>query len=256
MSHKLHDISLYYPEGADIKVRRTFNKKAKVISDLYVHYLNSYKPPKTTRVSVELGRPEIKLIGFAGSVLCLNYPFDAKQYWELSNHEQNQYLLAITHEVGVLCCKEFNWDLNVFNAAHQRVIEANFVYEVELKQKLSKDKKIKACLIVNKIEGCAIISAGFFNKEGRMLKKVELFRAQQHETFYGHALKKHKWIHDHYGITGCDEEVQILASPYSDERVVKFYPNKHSQRKLEKFVNFLTYKEINTSEEFEAWLKE
>ena len=68
MSHKLYDITLYY-------YSQTYNEgdlafRQNLVSDLYVLFLDNYKPKGTTRISVTL-KDEDHITGYAGSILCV-----------------------------------------------------------------------------------------------------------------------------------------------------------------------------------------
>ncbi|WP_462250996.1 hypothetical protein [Ekhidna sp.] len=255
MSHKLQDITLYYPQSSSAELKKKFAGISHVVTDLYVHFLDSYKPPKTSRISVTLGH-DFELINYSGSVLTMYHtPFEGEEFWKLSEQEQKLQILEITHEVTRRCCDKFDWDRNVFETAYKKVIEVDFRYEIELKHKLSPNRKKKACLTLEKNGKCAIISALLMNVKGERINKVELFRLPQNEMFYGTIIKRNKWFGDEFGVYDSDEELQILADSDSTERIVKFFPNKHSQEQLEKVVIRLTCPEINSRAEFEAWIK-
>lgn len=253
MSHKLQDITLYYPDSGTSEVKKRFAGKSHVITDLYVHFLGSYKPPNTSRISVTLGE-DYDLMEYAGSILTMYHsPFDADTFWKLSEKEQNQQILDIAHDVTKRCCEKFNWDRDIFETAYQKVLELDFRYEIELKHKLSPNRKNKACLTIEKNGKCAIISALFMNSQGDRINKIELFRLPQHEMFYGAIIKKNKWFGSQFGVSVREGELQILANLESTERVLNFMPKKYTRQQLEKAVNQLTCPEITTSAEFQAW---
>lgn len=77
MSHRLYDITLYYNGENDVAKR--FTLKQNVVSDLYVQYLKGYKPPKTSRISVQLGDEDYPGKHF-GSILGPTARFDKEQY--------------------------------------------------------------------------------------------------------------------------------------------------------------------------------
>lgn len=254
MSHKLQDITLYYPDSNSRELSKTFSGRSHVVTDLYVHFLNAYKPPKTSRVSVDLGSDNSSMFYF-GSILRLYHPFDKDQFWQLSEIEQKREILEMAHQVALRCCKEYNWDQEVFELAYQKVLEVNFKYEIELKKKLSPNRRQKACLVLEKNERCAIISSLFLNSSDEKLNKVELFRLPQHEMFYGSIIKKSRWFGAEFGISQCEGELRITGNSELTERTVEYLPNKYTQDRLERVLNQLTCSEINTKAEFESWMK-
>jgi hypothetical protein len=254
MSHKLQDITLYYPDSQNSEQTKTFSGRSHVVTDLYVHFLNSYKPPKTSRVSVELGSNNDNMFYF-GSILRLYHPFNKDQFWELSEAEKKRKILEMTHEVALRCCNNYNWELEVFELAYKKVLDVDFKYEIELKKKLSPNRKQKACLVLEKDERCAIISALFLNLENERTNKVELFRLPQHEMFYGSIIKKARWFGNNFGISQCEGELRITGNAELSNRTVEYLPNKYTQDRLERSLNQLTCPEINSKEEYEAWMK-
>lgn len=255
MSHKLQDITLYYPESGSVELKKKFAGMSHLVTDLYVHFLDSYKPPKTSRISVTLIH-DFELMEYVGSILTMYHsPFEIEVFWKLPEQEQKLQILKITHEVTRRCCDKFDWDWRVFETAYKKVIEVDFRYEIELKHKLSPNRKNKACLTLEKNGKCAIISTLFMNLKGERTNKVELFRLPQHEIFYGSIIKRNKWFGNEFGIYDRDGELQILANSKSTERTLKFLPNKYSQQQLEKAVNQLTCPEIDDRDKFEAWVK-
>ena len=254
MSHKLQDITLYYPDSQNQKLSKTFSGRSHVVTDLYVHFLNAYKPPKTSRVSVELGTDNNSMFYF-GSILRLYHPFDKDQFWQLPEIEQKREILEMAHKVALRCCNEYNWDKEVFEQAYQKVLAVNFRYEIELKKKLSPNRKQKACLVLEKNERCAIISSLFLNSSNERLNKVELFRLPQHEMFYGSIIKKSRWFGIDFGISECEGELRITGNSESTERTVEYLPNNYTQDRLMRALNQLTCPEINSREEYEAWMK-
>lgn len=115
MSHKLNDITLYYnPKG---EIAKKFTLRQNMVSDLYVQFLNKYKPKGTSRISVELTN-EDKIRGCFGSILLAGAKFDKEDYWKKSEIEQNMVILDTVHRIAILCADEYNWDKQVFQKAY------------------------------------------------------------------------------------------------------------------------------------------
>ena len=181
MYNKLEDITLYYyPEGEKAKF---FALKHNVISDLYVHYLDGYKPPKTTRISVQLSDSDY-IRGYLGSILMVEAKFNKDSYWELGDKDKNKVILDTVHRIAMLCVNKYNWDSEVFINAYEKVIQADFIYEIELKKKLSKNKKYKASILIEKNEINALISALFYDNEDNLIKKIELIKTFNWQGFH------------------------------------------------------------------------
>ncbi|MEQ9264257.1 MAG: hypothetical protein RLN81_03500 [Balneolaceae bacterium] len=252
MSNKLDDITLYYyPKGDDAK---KFTMKQNVISDLYVQYLNGYKPPRTSRISVELSNEDF-LRNYSGSILTVNAKFDKEKYWELSSIEQNQYILDTTHRIALLCANEYQWDKDIFSQAYEKVKKANFKYEIEGKKKSSSDRKHKAAVLLMKNESYSTISVAFYDKSGKPIKTIELIKSFQHEMFYGSIIKKHKWFNNReFGLYTTNEELTIRASLDTDLSETSLNPKKSSIKELEGYLRRITYREFNDQKDIIEWM--
>jgi len=177
MSHKLYDITLYYyPQG---EIAKQFTVRQNIVSDLYVQYLDSYKPPKTSRISVTLGA-EDSAGDYFGSILCPSAKFDKEAYWKLNDNDKNKNILTTVHRIALLCAEKYNWDKTIFENAYKKVLNNDFKYEIEGKKKLSKDKKHKAAIHLSKNLTCAIILVAFYDKLDNHIKTVELLKSFQH----------------------------------------------------------------------------
>jgi len=111
MSYKLYDITLYY--SAETHKEKEFTIRQNLVSDLYVSFLNNYKPKGTTRVSVTL-KNEDHIVGYYGSILSVYAYFNEAAYWSSTAIEQNQIMLDTVHRIAILCADKYNWDKTVF----------------------------------------------------------------------------------------------------------------------------------------------
>ena len=130
MSHKLHEIALYYYFDND-ELRKQFTLRQNVVTDLYVYFLNGYKPPKTTRISITLKDKSENIndsIHF-GSILNADASFDRKTFWAESLANQRQIILDTMHWTILDCADKFNWDKGIFNQAYKKVKESGFVFK-------------------------------------------------------------------------------------------------------------------------------
>ncbi len=231
MSHKLNDITLYYYPRSEYS--RKFTLKQNMVSDLYIQYLGGYKPPKTSRVSVELCESDC-IIGYFGSILSVNVKFDKDHYWTLNDNEQKKEILDTVHRVAMLCSEKYEWDKKVFLNAYEQVLKSNFKYEFEGKIKNSRDRNHKAAIQIKKDESATHISVVFYDKSNKQIKNVELFKTYQHEIFYGSIIKKNKWFNNReFGVYNSDEEIIIKASLDNDKSEVIIEPKIHKKEHLE-----------------------
>lgn len=247
MSHKLDDITLYYyPEG---EAAKKFTLKQNVVSDLYVQYLNGFKPPKTSRISVEL-TDKNQIRGYFGSILTVDAQFDKDNFWKLSDKKQNEAILETVHHVALLCADKYEWDKKVFNEAYRKVLQTDFKYKIEGKKKSSRDRTHKAAVQIEKDETCTTISAVFYDQSDNKLKTVELLRSFQHIMFYGGIVKDYKWFsNSEFGLFALNEELIIRASLDEVDSKIIINPIDTSKEEIENFLRSITYQEFNNCNE-------
>jgi len=252
MSNKLDDITLYYyPKGEEAKI---FTLKHNVISDLYIQHLNRYKPPKTSRISVELANEDF-IRGYFGSILLVNAKFDKSKYWNLIDSDKNKMILETIHRTAMLCADKYGWDIDVFANAYQKVIQANFIYKIELTRKLSRDRKHKASILVEKNEKDAPISALIYDKENNLIKKVELLRTFNWTGFHIPIVLNFKWFDNNsFGLSICKGQLVLKANLNKEKPEININPKDISREELEGKLREITYKEFNNQKDIVDWI--
>jgi hypothetical protein len=251
MSHRLYDITLYYYDEEDL--RKRFTLKQNMVSDLYVHFLDGYKPPKTSRISVQLSTEDSPGSHF-GSILGASAKFDSKQYWRQDNGGQNELILNTVHRIALLCAEHYGWNKEPFEAAYKKVLADDFVYCVEGTKKTSRDRSHSASIRLQKNEKYATISAVFFRKDGRVEKVVELLRSFQHEMFYGGLTRRYKWFNSReFGMYSSGEEIVIKASLDHNDAITTITPKTTNREELEGQLRRMTYVDFKNDEERIRW---
>jgi hypothetical protein len=254
MSHRLYDITLYYyPEGPEA---RRFTLMQNIVSDLYVQFLDGYKPPKTSRISVRLAEADDPGRHF-GSILSPTAEFDKERYWKLDAAAQKRMILDTVHRIARLCAAHFDWSIDPFNKAYQEVLDANFEYCLESKPKASRDRKHSATVRLQKNESHAIISAVFRDRDGKEKRVVELLRSFQHPMFYGELMRGYKWFNNHeFGLFTPGEEITIKASLDSDTATTTITPQDTPREHLEGQLRRATHRVFDTEEERIRWINQ
>ena len=252
MSHRLQDITLYYwfKNGT---VRKRFTMKQNVICALYVQYLNGYKPPKTSRISVQLGNADYagKHIG---SILGPTAKFDVEHYWQLDDAGQNRMILDTVHRIALLCAEHHGWNRTPFDSAFERVLAVDFKYSVEAKPKMSKDRLHSATIRIEKDERCSTISAVFFKKGRQTEMVVELLKSFHNELFYGGLTKNYKWFSTReFGLYSPSDEIIIKASLDHPNATTTITPQRSDREQLEGYLRRATYVDFKTDEERIRW---
>lgn len=252
MSNRLHDITLYYNGSGEIA--KEFAMKQNLVSDLYVQYLNGYKPPKTTRISVTLDDEDEVSGYFGSSILSVYAHFDQDEFWTLTDEEQKTYILSTVHRIALFCADKHDWDKEIFESAYKKVIEVDFKYEFRFKKKSSPNRQHKACIQLNKNEKYATLSVVFFNKSETEIKLLELLKTFQHEMFYSNFIKKNKWLNNQtFVIYTSNEEILIKASLDKEKSEIIIDPKKNSLEELEGYLRSITYREFKSHDDYVEW---
>jgi hypothetical protein len=193
-------------------------------------------------------------LGHFGSILGARAKFSKETYWLLNADQQNQSILETVHRIALSCAEKFSWDVNRFNEAYRKVLQVNFIYRIESKPKLSNDKKHKASLVLEKDLTSSKFTAIFYSQEGERIKTVQLLRSFQHRMFYGRIVKYFKWFNNQeFGLYTPNDEITIRASLNSDESTICIEPKNTDKERLEGYLNYITYREINSPEDFIDW---
>jgi hypothetical protein len=112
-----HDITLYY-NGNNHAIDLEFTKKQNIVSEIYVRLMNKYKPPKTTRISVELADDDY-IVMYTGSILCVKANFDRTVFHSLEQPlDQNLMILETLHRIAIMCAEKYGWDKTIFESAY------------------------------------------------------------------------------------------------------------------------------------------
>lgn len=254
MSHKLYDITLY-GGGNDQASNKEFALKCNLVSGLYVECLGKYKPPKTSRISVTLGNVD-EVGGYFGSILHAWAKFDKELYWQSENLTRNKIILDTVHRIALLCAKKLDWNIDVFQNAYNKVLQLDYKYRIELKSKMSKNRKYKAAIMVKKDEKIAYIWVNFYTPDNVCIKSVELLKSFPHDFFYEDAIKKNKWISDsEFGLYLLDGSLIIKASLENDKPETIINPiNKDTKEEIKGYLRRLTYREINSQQDIVDWM--
>lgn len=254
MSHQLYDITLYY--YGDEEITKRFTMKQNVVSDLYVKYLEGYKPPKTTRISVRLGNADDPGRHF-GSILGPTAQFDSEKFWGLGNAEQNRMILDTIHRVALLCANHFGWNEAPFEKAYTKVLSTDFKYCLDADRKISRDRRHSATIRIKKNEEYTTILAVFFDSDQNMIKEVELLKSHQMEMFYGGLTRKYKWFGNReFGMYLDGEQIVIKASLDHNDPEIIVTPKWTEREILEGYLRRATYVEFNSHDDIVKWMNQ
>ena len=152
LSHmaRLTDITLY-DEFHPREGQRHFQQRANYVGELYWQCLHGYKPPKTTRISITLvsdqQHPHPLMVG---SLACVYREVHAPTYDALSDPAKLRYWLEHLHEAVCHLCQAFQWNKAVLARAYQRVLDLDLEFRFAYPEKVSRDGKKRAYLLLRK----------------------------------------------------------------------------------------------------------
>ena len=253
MSYKRFDITLYCQ--TEILNETDFAIRQNLVSDLYVSFLNNYKPKGTTRISVTL-KDEYNIMeaGYYGSILIVYANFNDQEYRGSTSKEKNKLILDTIHRIALFCADKYNWDQSVFEVAYEQVIACNFVYKQELKRKFSKDRKHQAAILLEKNGKITTISVRFYSRNGDLIKYIQLLKSFHHDMFYGGIIKNNKWFdNSEFGIHARNEELVLKASIEKSISEIIITPCQNTTEELEGYLRRITYKELGDKSDYIKW---
>lgn len=255
MGSPFTDITLSY--GHKDIMAKTFTYKQNAVSDAYVNHLDRYKPPKTSRITVgliDVNTTKREPFYFGSILHCESY-FDKDIFWSLGIYDQRKMILDIVHTVAIDCAKKFSWDVDRFEKAYQKVIDDNLEYRREGKKLSSKDRKLKASILLEKDETSASISVKFFKKDGENIKTVKLFSTHPNYIIYESILKCGKWLsNNEFGFSLRSNQIVIKINVEKEEPELIITPTISDKEYLEGFWGFLTLKEELSAASYFKWL--
>jgi len=149
------DITLYtptpYKAGTPEYIEETSLQN--FVSDLYMQKMNGYKPPKTTRITIQPAYHDIwNRTWKTGSIATIAPYFNYDEYSALDKRGKCKYILDLIQSATLALSDEYGWDKTVFENAYNEVLKNNFNFKIDYPPKQSRDKKKTAFLSIQKTE--------------------------------------------------------------------------------------------------------
>lgn len=197
MGAPFSDITLYlptpYPVGSPEYIEHI--SVANYVSDLYVQKLYGYKPPKTSRITIQPGFNGIwKRASKLGSIISIAGYYNHSEYLAFDKKGRYRYILEIIQTCMLELTEEYNWGSSVFEKAYNEIITTDFEFRIIYPPKMSRDKKKLGQVIIEKNEKTTSLYLQFtINNE---TKKVMLFENRNwfwYDIAYELA-KNSKWL--------------------------------------------------------------
>lgn len=159
------DITLYLPTPYNVGTPEYYEQISleNFVSDLYVQQMNGYKPPKTTRITIQSAFHGVWNCTWKnGSIVAIAPYFNYDEYAELDKKGKCKYILNVIQSATLPLSDEYGWNKTIFENAYRRVLESDFAFKINYPAKQSRDKTKVAALSIEKTE---TITSVFVNIE-------------------------------------------------------------------------------------------
>jgi hypothetical protein len=224
MGVPFHDITLYTPT-IHKPWSREYKEEVALLNyagDLYVRKMHGYKPPKTARVCIQPGFHEKWKEGWKnGSIAHIAPKFHYEKFQSLEKDEKLKYLLDLIQTSMVQLSRQYDWDESVFIKAYEEIIASKYLFRIDYSSKLSRDKKKKAFIRIEKSEIVTTIFVSFqFGNQEVKVKLLDKVNQWYYDSAYRWA-KASKWFdNDRFGFT--DKESDFSAWYSLSKETVEF----------------------------------
>jgi len=155
MGAPFSDITLYTPSPHKVGTPEFIAEASlqNFVSDLYVQKMYGYKPPKTSRITIQPAYHDIwDRTWKTGSIVAIAPYYSYDEYASLNKTGKYKYILDLIQGATLQLSDEYHWDKTVFEKAYNEVIESDFVFKIDYPTKISRDKKKVANLCIEKTE--------------------------------------------------------------------------------------------------------
>lgn len=193
------------------------------ISDLYISKMHGYKPPNTTRVSINPAYHKIwNRTWTDGSLKLIAPEFNYEKYLSLDTQKKYLYVLDIIHYCMIQLSEEYNWDKSVFERAYKEVLENNFEFKIEYPAKTSRDKKKSAKLYLQKTPTVSSLFVLIvFEDSTKSIKLLDKRNWFWYDSVYK-IVRSNKWFdNDRFGIWDKSLDWKIYYTIQEDRIVLE-----------------------------------
>jgi hypothetical protein len=176
MGFPFNDITLYIPSPHANGTPEAWAESSlfNFVSDLYVRKMNGYKPPNTSRVTIQPAfHKEWDRTWRNGSIVAIAPEFIRDEYESLDKHGKYKHTLDLIQGAMIQLSDEYKWDKTIFEKAYKDILDANFAFWVDYPAKMARDKKKTAYFRIEKTE---TVSSGYLViNNGDATSKIKLF---------------------------------------------------------------------------------
>jgi hypothetical protein len=184
-----------------------------------VQKMNGYKPPNTTRITIQPAFHDIwNRTWKNGSILSIAPYFNYDEYAALDKIGKYKYILDLIQSATLSLSDEYHWDKAIFENAYKELVKSNFIFKIDYPAKKSRDKKKVATLSIEKTETKTSVLVNIKHNSSTITKKLFV---KKNIWWYDcvYILARHsKWFDtDRFGIAYGKGKIEIWYSINKDE---------------------------------------
>lgn len=149
------DITIYSPTPYTVGTPEYWEETSLInfVSDFYVQNMNGYKPPKTSRITIQPAYHDIwNRTWKNGSIVAIAPFFSHDEFSSLNKSGKYKYILDLIQTATMQLSDEYKWDKEVFETAYKKTLDSNFNFRIEYPSKQSKDRKKSGVFVITKTE--------------------------------------------------------------------------------------------------------
>ena len=225
MGAPFSDITLYTPTPYAVGTPEYLEEISLInfVSDLYVQNMNGYKPPKTSRITIQPAYHDIwNRTWKNGSIVAIAPFFSHDEFSSFEKPGKCKYILDVIQTATIQLSEEYQWDREVFEIAYKKTLDSNFIFRIEYPTKQSKDRKKRGSFVITKTE--SITSAYVDININGTIKTKKLFDKKNswwYDCVY-YLARYNKWFdNDKFGVGFGKGKIDIWYS--IDKNIVELY---------------------------------
>lgn len=227
MGRPFSDITIYNPSIHKQGTVEWREETALVnfVSDLYMQNMNGYKPPKTTRITIQPTYHDIWDKSWkTGSIVAIAPYFNSGTFSSLDKEGKYKVVLDLIQTATIQLSDQYHWDKTVFEKAYQKTLDDNFSFRVEYPGKLSRDRKKRGSYVILKTEFITSTYIEIYHCDTLITKKL-FEKPNQFWYDYAYYLGSGcKWFdNDRFGVAFGKGKLEMWYSLLEDK--VAFYQN-------------------------------
>ena len=223
------EIGVSFDATLEKEKSKNFNIQQNAIALLFGRFLEPYQNG-LNKIRIELSdvlkNPIISGPDKYNPFAIIDWPFNFREYFELSRYERRKYINETLHQAMQAMCNELNYDFQPFQRAYEKVKELDYQNAyIHGKLKTAPDRKHKAGVHIRVEEEHAIISALVQDSEGNETTRIEILRTLPHYMFIYKFIHQTKWLNkEHFQISDKSGQVVFTVNVPEEKTRMELLP--------------------------------